>query len=75
MPTMQALLSRIDRLERALARLAPETDESAAIARLRDRLETMAARLRESADWQEPTPAELADVRVMMAAYRAGGAA
>jgi hypothetical protein len=52
----------------------PEIEGEAIKARLRDRLETMAARLRASPDWRELTPAELAEIRAMVAAYRAGGA-
>ena len=70
MATLQSILARLERLERAVARLDPEFEAGAAIARLRERLETMASRLRESADWTEPNEAELAEVREMMARYR-----
>jgi hypothetical protein len=74
MATLQSVLARLEKLERAVARLDPEVEGEAIKARLRDRLETMASRLRESADWTEPSEAELADVRAMVARYRAGGA-
>jgi hypothetical protein len=51
MSTLSSILARLERLERALARIAPDDDECAAVMRLRDRLEVMATRLRESASW------------------------
>jgi hypothetical protein len=68
-----SILARLDRLERHL-RLAEPDDGEAVKARLIDRLETMAARLRASPDWHEPTPAELAAVREMLVRYRREGA-
>jgi hypothetical protein len=72
--TLASVLARLEKLERAVARLDPEIESEAVRARLRDRLETMAQRFRESPDWRELTPAELAEVRAMMARHRAGGA-